>query len=163
MHLMDDAALVEAARRGDDAAWAAIYDRYAGQAPRPLPPHPPGPRRGGRRPSTTPSWRRPSNLHQLRDPSGPRPWMYSICRHTSLRRLKARDRAELIDAPDDMSGPDVDPTGASARRSSPSSSGGRRRACNGRDQALLDLHLRQGLEGQDPADAQWGPPSTTPT
>lgn len=152
MHLMDDTALVEAARNGDDAAWAAIYDRYADKlhdhCHRILrDPHEAGDALHDAFLAAS------RNLHQLRDPSRLRPWLYSICRHTSLRRLTARDRVDLTDAYDDVSAADVDhDRGVRAEELSElvwAAAAG----LNGRDQALLDLHLRQGLEGQDLADA----------
>lgn len=153
MPSMDDAALVEAARSGDDTAWAAIYDRYADKL------HDHCHRilrdRHEAGDALHDAFLAASrNLHQLRDPTRLRPWLYSICRHTSLRRLKARDRVDLTDAPDDMSpaaDADLD-RGVRAQELSElvwAAAAG----LNGRDQALLDLHLRQGLEGQDLADA----------
>ena len=152
MHLMDDAALVEAARRGDDAAWAAIYDRYADKL------HDHCHRILRDRDEAADALHdaflaASRNLHQLRDPSRLRPWMYSICRHTSLRRLKARDRVDLTGAPDDMSGPDVDLDRGVRTEELTELVWAAAAGLNGRDQALLDLHLRQGLEGQDLADA----------
>ena len=149
---MDDAQLVAAARSGDDTAWAAIYDRYADKL------HDHCYRILHDRHEAADALHDAflagaRNLHQLRDPARLRPWLYSICRHTSLRRLKARDRVELTDAPDEMSGldPDLDRGVRAAELSElvwAAAAG-----LNGRDQALLDLHLRQGLEGQDLADA----------
>ena len=154
---MDDAALVEAARSGDDTAWAAIYDRYADKL------HDHCHRILRDRDEAADALHdaflaASRNLHQLRDPSRLRPWLYSICRHISLRRLKARGRVELTDAPDEMSAPDdgLD-RGVRAEELSElvwAAAAG----LSGRDQALLDLNLRQGLEGQDLADAM----GTTP-
>jgi RNA polymerase sigma factor (sigma-70 family) len=149
---MDDAALVHAARSGDDTAWAAIYDRYADKlydhCNRILRD------RDEAADALHDGFLAASrNLQQLRDPSRLRPWLYSICRHTSLRRLKARDRVDLTDSPDDLMGTDLDlERGVRAEELSElvwAAAAG----LGGRDQALLDLHLRQGLEGQDLADA----------
>ncbi|HJR24624.1 MAG TPA: sigma-70 family RNA polymerase sigma factor [Acidimicrobiales bacterium] len=149
---MDDAALVDAARSGDETAWAAIYDRYADKL------HDHCHRILRDRDEAADALHdaflaASRNLHQLRDPSRLRPWLYSICRHISLRRLRARGRVELTDAPDEMSAPDdgLD-RGVRAQEISElvwAAAAG----LSGRDQALLDLHLRQGLEGQDLADA----------
>jgi RNA polymerase sigma factor (sigma-70 family) len=149
---MDDAALVAAARSGDDTAWAAIYDRYADKL------HDHCHRILHDRDEAADALHdaflaASRNLHQLRDPERLRPWLYSVCRHVSLRRLKARDRVELTDSVDEMvtSDPDLD-RGARSEELSElvwAAAAG----LNGRDQALLDLNLRQGLEGQDLADA----------
>jgi RNA polymerase sigma factor (sigma-70 family) len=152
VHLMDDASLVAAARSGDDTAWAAIYDRYADKL------HDHCHRILRDRDEAADALHdaflaAARNLHQLREPDRLRPWLYSICRHTSLRRLKARDRVDLTDQVDDMSAPEGDlDRGVRAAELSElvwAAAAG----LNGRDQALLDLNLRQGLEGQDLADA----------
>jgi RNA polymerase sigma factor (sigma-70 family) len=149
---MDDAALVEAARSGDDTAWAAIYDRYADK----LHDHC---RRILRDPDEAADALHDAflaasrNLHQLRDPSRLRPWLYSICRHVSLRRLKARGRVELTDAPDEMSAPDEGLDRGVRAQELGELVWAAAAGLSGRDQALLDLNLRQGLEGQDLADA----------
>ena len=91
---MDDAALVAAARRGDQAAWGTIYDRYADR----LHDH---------------CWSILRDEHeaadalhdafvnaaralpQLRDPSRLRPWLYAIARNEAFRRQSA---LQLVDA-----------------------------------------------------------------
>jgi RNA polymerase sigma factor (sigma-70 family) len=149
---MDDAALVQAARRGDDSAWAAIYDRYADKL------HDHCHRILRDRDEAADALHdaflaASRNLEQLRDPERLRPWLYSICRHTSLRRLRARGRVDLTDTPDDLMATDTDlDRGVRAEELSElvwAAAAG----LNPRDQALLDLNLRQGLEGQDLADA----------
>ncbi len=88
---MDDAALVAAARRGDQAAWGTIYDRYADR----LHDH---------------CWSILRDEHeaadalhdafvnaaralpQLRDPSRLRPWLYAIARNEAFRRHRQRAR-----------------------------------------------------------------------
>ena len=152
MHLMDDAALVEAARSGDDTAWAAIYDRYADKL------HDHCTRILRDRDEAADALHdaflaASRNLHQLRDPSRLRPWMYSICRHTSLRRLKARDRVDLSDSLDEMTAPDLELERGVRTEELSALVWAAAAGLNGRDQALLDLSLRQGLEGQDLADA----------
>src|SRR5215207_1849713 len=104
---MDDAALVQAAKRGDDTAWAAIYDRYADKL------HDHCHRILRDRDEAADALHdaflaASRNLVQLRDPSRLRPWLYSICRHASLRRLKAMQRVDLTDAQDDLMAPDLD-------------------------------------------------------
>ncbi len=152
MRPMDDAALVEAARRGDGSAWGAIYDRYADKL------HDHCHRILRDRDEAADALHdaflaASTHLDQLRDPARLRPWLYSICRHESLRRCRQRSRVELTDEVDDMSGADVDlgrgTESAELQELVWSAAAG----LSARDQALLDLNLRQGLEGQDLADA----------
>src|SRR5688500_9524809 len=145
---MDDATLVEAARSGDGSAWAAIYDRYADRL------HDHCHRILHDRDEAADALHdafiaASRNLGQLRDPSRLRPWLYSICRHEALRRAKQRSRVELTDEIAEMSSVDVD-LGRGARIEELqelvwSAAAG----LSPRDQALLDLNVRQGLEGQD--------------
>jgi RNA polymerase sigma factor (sigma-70 family) len=148
----DDQTLVAAARRGDDSAWAVIYDRYADKL------HDHCFRILRDRDEAADALHdafiaASRNLHQLRDPSRLRPWLYSISRHCALRRLKARDRVELTDAPDDMTAPDTDLDRGMAAEELGELVWAAAEGLNPRDQALLDLSVRQGLEGQDLADA----------
>jgi RNA polymerase sigma factor (sigma-70 family) len=152
VHLMDDASLVAAARSGDDTAWAAIYDRYADKL------HDHCYRILRDRDEAADALHdgflaAARNLHQLREPDRLRPWLYSICRHVSLRHLKARDRVDLTDAVDEMMGPDPDLDRGVRAEELSELVWAAAEGLNGRDQALLDLNLRQGLEGQDLADA----------
>jgi RNA polymerase sigma factor (sigma-70 family) len=149
---MDDASLVEAARSGDGSAWAAIYDRYADKL------HDHCHRILRDRDEAADALHdafiaASRNLEQLRDPTRLRPWLYSICRHEALRRARKRSRVELTDDLGEMVSVDED-LGRGARAEELqelvwSAAAG----LNERDQALLDLNLRQGLEGQDLADA----------
>jgi RNA polymerase sigma factor (sigma-70 family) len=148
----DDQTLVAAARRGDDSAWGVIYDRYADKL------HDHCFRILRDRDEAADALHdafiaASRNLNQLRDPSRLRPWLYSICRHCSLRRLKARDRVELTDAPDDMTANDSDLDRGMAAEELGELVWAAAAGLNPRDQALLDLSVRQGLEGQDLADA----------
>lgn len=153
MQLMDDdRTLVAAARRGDDSAWSVIYDRYADKL------HDHCFRILRDRDEAADALHdaflaASRNLHQLRDPDRLRPWLYSISRHCALRRLKARDRVELTDAPDDMTAPDSDLDRGLAAEELGELVWAAAEGLNPRDQALLDLSVRQGLEGQDLADA----------
>jgi len=148
-----DAELVAAARSGDQDAFAAIYDRYADRlhdfchsvlrdrheaadamqdtfvlaAPR---------------------------LGQLRDPGKLRPWLFAIARHEALRRAKARGRATPtedagVDVAIDASSPEDVVSGRDAGAIVWDAAAG----LSERDRVLLDLHLRQGLDGQELADA----------
>jgi RNA polymerase sigma factor (sigma-70 family) len=94
-------------------------------------------------------------LQQLRDPDRLRPWLYAIVRSQCLHRIKARGRityggdesmAEMADtglAPDDQ-------VAASAlQRLVWDAAAGLAE----RDRSLLDLHLRQGLDGAELGEA----------
>jgi len=149
---MDDAALVERAREGDRTAWAAIYDRYADRL------HDHCHRILRDRDEAADALHdaflaASRNLHQLRDPSRLRPWLYSICRHESLRRARRRARVELTDEVDEVTGVEVDHGRATSAAELQELVWAAAAGLNERDQALLDLNLRQGLEGQDLADA----------
>jgi RNA polymerase sigma factor (sigma-70 family) len=149
---MDDAALVEAARSGDGSAWAGIYDRYADKL------HDHCHRILRDRDEAADALHdafiaASQHLDQLRDPSRLRPWLYSICRHEALRRVRQRSRVDLTDEVDDMSGQEVDLDQGTRSRELQELVWAAAAGLNPRDQALLDLNLRQGLEGQDLADA----------
>ena len=147
---VDDAELVRLAAAGDRDAWGTIYDRYADRL-------------------HDYCWSilrdrheaedalhdafvtAASKLHQLRDPSSLRPWLYSICRTQALSRTRRRSRElptdelhEMI-APTDVDEPDVE----YLRRLVWDAAGG----LAPRDRSVLDLHLRQGLQGQELAAA----------
>ncbi|MGQ0520987.1 MAG: RNA polymerase sigma factor [Actinomycetota bacterium] len=148
---MDDATLVHRAAAGDRAAWAGIYDRYADrlhdyccsilrdrhEAEDAL--HDAFVVAAGR-------------IHQLRDPSRLRPWLYAICRTSALARARRRARAVPTEGAADMSPAAVDEPGAERAelaRLVQDAAGG----LAARDRAVLDLHLRHGLEGAELGEA----------
>ena len=94
-------------------------------------------------------------LGQLRDPNRLRPWLYAIVRSECLRRLKARKRIahgdddQLVAMPDDAITPDEEAERAALRQLVWDAAAG----LADRDRALLDLHLRQGLEGAELGEA----------
>ena len=152
MRSMDDAALVEAARSGDGSAWGAIYDRYADKL------HDHCHRILHDRDEAADALHdafiaASRHIDQLRDPSRLRPWLYSICRHESLRRARQRSRVDLTDEVDEMSGPEVEPDRGTRTAELQELVWSAAAGLAPRDQALLDLNLRQGLAGQDLADA----------
>jgi RNA polymerase sigma factor (sigma-70 family) len=149
---MDDAALVEAARAGDGGAWAAIYDRYADRL------HDHCHRILRDRDEAADALHdafisASRHLDQLRDPARLRPWLYSICRHEALRRARRRDRIELTPEVGEVTGVDAEMDRGTRSAELQELVWAAAAGLNPRDQALLDLNLRQGLEGQDLADA----------
>ncbi len=149
---VDDASLVVAARSGDRDAFAAIYDRYADR----LYDHC---RSILREPAEAADAMQDTfvvavqRLDQLRSPEKVRPWLYAIARHESLRRVKARARAEptddLTSVAAEATSPEDDVSTAESTELVWAASAGLAE----RDRAILDLHLRHGLDGQELADA----------
>lgn len=94
-------------------------------------------------------------LPQLRDPERLRPWLYAIVRSECLRRLKARKRIaygddeQLIDMADDAITPEQSAEQSALRQLVWDAAAG----LADRDRGLLDLHLRQGLEGAELGEA----------
>jgi RNA polymerase sigma factor (sigma-70 family) len=94
-------------------------------------------------------------LIQLREPDRLRPWLYAIVRSECLRRLKARkrvaygDEEQLIEMADDATTPHEAAERAALQQLVWDASAG----LADRDRALLDLHLRQGLEGAELGEA----------
>ncbi|MGH2706415.1 MAG: sigma-70 family RNA polymerase sigma factor [Actinomycetota bacterium] len=149
-----DEALVAAALAGDRDAVAAIYDRYADRLhdfcysvlrdrdeaadavhdtflhaiPR---------------------------LGQLRDPARLRPWLYAIARNQALSVVRARKRFEPVEEVPEVSAggsgsdPETSAEHAELRRLVWDAAAG----LAPRDRMVLDLHLRQGLEGEELAEA----------
>lgn len=94
-------------------------------------------------------------LEQLRDPERLRPWLYAVVRRECLRRLKARSRTayggdeDLLDLPDPAAATETVAEQHSLRSLVWDAAGG----LNERDRAMLDLHLRQGLDGAELGEA----------
>ncbi|MEO6472220.1 MAG: sigma-70 family RNA polymerase sigma factor [Aeromicrobium sp.] len=94
-------------------------------------------------------------LNQLRDPDRLRPWLYAIVRSQCLRKLKARKRISFGDDEQLMQMPDNDMTPDQAAEQSAMQKIVWDAAAGlaDRDRAILDLHLRQGLEGAELGEA----------
>jgi RNA polymerase sigma factor (sigma-70 family) len=148
----DDAELVRAATAGDRGAFAAIYDRYADRLHdfcwsvlRD---------RDEAADATQDAFLvAAERLGQLRDPERLRPWLYAVARSQALRRARARSRLapeeDMTDLPDPATGPEQAAQRADLRELVWSAAAG----LSERDRALLDLHLRHGLEGADLGEA----------
>ncbi|MFL6062955.1 MAG: sigma-70 family RNA polymerase sigma factor [Marmoricola sp.] len=149
-----DAELVTRVLAGDREAFAIVYDRY-------------GPRlydfaysmlrhREDASDAVADSFVLfAQRLGQLRDPDRLRPWLYAVVRSECLRRLKARKRVSYGDdealaaMPDDSLTPDQAAEKAALTQLVWDAAAG----LADRDRALLDLHLRQGLEGAELGEA----------
>lgn len=94
-------------------------------------------------------------INQLREPERLRPWLYAIVRSECLRMLRARKRVDyggeeqLINMADDALTPDQEAERAAMQKIVWDAAAG----LADRDRALLDLHLRQGLDGAELAEA----------
>ncbi|WP_129667235.1 sigma-70 family RNA polymerase sigma factor [Phytoactinopolyspora endophytica] len=147
-----DADLVARARAGDRASFAAIYDRYSDRLHdfcwsllR---------NRDDAADATQDTFLRAvERLDQLKDPAKVRSWLYSIARHEALARLKSRKRQVpdegVPDMPDLAAGPDTAASQNELRDLVWDAAAG----LADRDRMLLDLHVRQGLEGAELAEA----------
>ena len=148
-----DAELVAAMRSGDQAAFAAIYDRYADRL------HDFCHSVLRDRHEAADAMQdtfvlAAQRMGQLRDPEKLRPWLFAIARHEALRRAKARGRATPtedagVDVAVDESSPEDVVSGRDAGAIVWDAAAG----LSERDRVLLNLHLRQGLDGQELADA----------
>lgn len=97
-------------------------------------------------------------LAQLRDPGALRPWLYSVVRNECLRTLRARARVahddEWLEAmPDQGHGPEQQVEQDAVQEELRELVWAAIAGLNDRDRSLLDLHMRQGLEGADLAAA----------
>ena len=151
-HVYSDAELVGRARSGEREAFAAIYDRYADRI------HDFCFSVLRDRDEAADAMQdtfvlAAQRLDQLHDPAKLRAWLFAVARYESIRRGKARRRV----APSDRLGDEpVDDTGAEdivRRDDAESIVWAAAAGLSERDRALLDLHLRQGLDGQELADA----------
>ncbi len=151
---LSDAALVTRVLDGDRDAFAAVYDRYADRL----------------YDFAYSMMRNPEDaadavadsfvtfaekLPQLRDAERLRPWLYAVVRSQCLHRLKARRRT-VFDADDRLS--DMPDTALAsdelaARSELQQLVWDAAAGLAERDRALLDLHLRQGLDGADLGEA----------
>ena len=152
---MDDGILVQQAVAGDREAFAAIYDRYAPRIYDFL-------RSLLRDPDEAADALQDtflvagSRLHQLRDPDRLRPWLYAIARHRGLRSIERRARQRPLDDVE-VTATDADPADIAATADAGDELAALvAAAADGlgpRDRVVLDLHMRQGLDGQELGDA----------
>jgi RNA polymerase sigma factor (sigma-70 family) len=143
----DDAALVEAARNGDRAAFGALYDRYADR----IHDYCLALLRSDHDAADATQdtfLLAAERLDQLREPDLVRPWLYAIARSRCHRRFRTRTRQVPTDigAEADM-GEHLDPEGdaAVARHELQTLVWDAAAGLPERDQTLLTLHLRHDL------------------
>jgi len=152
--MISDAQLVSGVLSGDRDAFAQVYDRYADRLhdfAYSMLRH----REDAADAVADAFVTTAERLEQLRDPDRLRPWLYAVVRRECLRRLKARSRTayggdeELLDLPDQSAAPETVAEQGSLRSLVWDAAGG----LNERDRAMLDLHLRQGLDGAELGEA----------
>jgi len=158
-----DEELVESTLAGDGDAFAALYDRYADRV------HSfaysrlrdPADAADALQSTFITAHRR---LGQLTDPSRFRPWIFAIARTTiiDVGRVRARRSVEsstdsdtMPDLPSDDRSPERDLEAAQSAALLWEAAAG----LQPRDQELLELHLREGLEGAELAEAMDVEPS----
>lgn len=147
-----DATLVAAAVAGDRHAFAGIYDRYSDRM------HDfcwsllrsPDEAADATQDTFVIAADR---LHQLRDPEKLRPWLYAVARSVAMGQLRHRRReraeADFEEIADVTDGPHEVAHRGELRDLVWQAAQG----LSERDRAVMDLHLRQGLEGRDLAMA----------
>lgn len=145
-----DRDLVAAVRSGDRAAFAAVYDRYGGKLydfAYATTRH----REDAADVVADTFVRFAERLGQLRDPDALRPWLYAIARNECMRRFKSRKRftfdseERLAEVTDPAATPDDEAERVALRDLVWAAAAG----LADRDRAMLDLHLRQGLDGAE--------------
>lgn len=149
---LDDASLARAAAAGDRIAFGEIYDRYADK----LHDFCAGMLRD--RDAAADCVQdvfvtAATKLVQLREPDRLRSWLYAIARSEALARIRARKREQLSEEIPEMPSGEADLATMAARTELADlikeASGG----LSDRDQVVLELAYRQGLDGSELADA----------
>ena len=153
---MDDRELVAAHLAGDRSALGALYDRYGASL------YDTAAAMVGRREDAADVVQdvfviAAERLDQLRDPDRLKPWLFAIMRNEVYRHTRRRGRSTPIDTTeasaeavmpshvDDTTAPEAEELAVLVR--------GAARGLDERDQLVLELSVRQGLEGADLADA----------
>lgn len=153
----DDADLVAGVLAGDRAAFAGVYEKYADR----LYDFAFSMLRNREEASDCVADSfvvMAEKLGQLRDASRLRPWLYSVVRNECLRALRGRARLahddEWLEAmPDETNGPEQQVVQDDFQDELRALVWAAAEGLNERDRALLDLHLRQGLDGAELAEA----------
>lgn len=98
-------------------------------------------------------------LGQLRDPDRLRPWLYAVARGVASRRLRARRRVVLDEVGEDLADSAPGPDRAAEREALRDLVWSAAAGLSERDRVLLDLHVRQGLDGAELGTAMGVPTS----
>ena len=147
---LTDRELVAAVRDGDRVAFVAVYDRYGDKLYDFAYATTRHPEDAADAVADT-FVRFAERLAQLRDPDALRPWLYSITRHECLRLIRSRKRIafgseeRLAEVVDSGRRPDDEAERVALRALVWDAAAG----LADRDRAMLDLHLRQGLDGAE--------------
>jgi RNA polymerase sigma factor (sigma-70 family) len=88
-------------------------------------------------------------LGQVNDPDRLRPWLYAVARSVALRRLRARRRVVLDEVGEDLVDSGPGPDRAAEREALRDLVWAAAAGLSERDRVLLDLHVRQGLDGAE--------------
>jgi RNA polymerase sigma factor (sigma-70 family) len=146
-----DAQLVAGVLAGDREAFAAVYDRYADRLHDFC--HSVLRDRDEAADAVQDTFVLVAQrLAQLNDPDRLRPWLYAVARSVALRKVRVRQRVvldEVEDMADTHPGPDRAAEQVALRDLVWSAAAG----LSERDRALLDLHVRQGLDGAELGEA----------
>lgn len=147
-----DAELVARSIDGDQASFAAIYDRYADRLHSYCfvmlrDPH-----------SAADAMhdtfvKAATRLTQLRDPSKLRPWLFAIARNEANAQGRMRGKQELVDDLSEELVTDPDPSLGIAQDELKELVWSAVAGLQDRDRELMSLHLVEGLEGADLANA----------
>ncbi len=146
--MADDAALVARFLEGDQQALAEIYERYADRIYdlcRSILRSDDDAADAFQDTFLTAS----QKLGQLRNPSRLRPWLYSIARNQCRARIRMRRRTAPQADAGTAASVEVDMTAPLVQTELAALVAEARDGLNARDQEVLDLHMRHGLEGDD--------------
>lgn len=147
-----DAELVIAARSGDRSAFAAVYDRYADRL------HTycfvmlrdPDDAADATHDAFV---KAATRLGQLRDPERLRPWLFAIARNEAHAKGRQRARSRPVDDLSEALVSEPDPIHGLAQAELKELVWSAVAGLQDRDRELMTLHLIEGLEGDDLADA----------
>jgi RNA polymerase sigma factor (sigma-70 family) len=146
-----DAQLVAGVLGGDRAAFAAIYDRYADRLHDFC--HAVLRDRDEAADAVQDTFVLVAQrLAQLNDPDRLRPWLYAVARSVALRKVRERRRV-VLDEAEDMADTDPGPERAAEQVALRELVWSAAAGLSERDRALLDLHVRQGLDGAELGEA----------
>ncbi|CAN5853542.1 hypothetical protein BH23ACT12_BH23ACT12_04350 [soil metagenome] len=149
---MDDAPLVRAACEGDKQAFADIYDRYSDRIYSFLCAVVRNREDAADLLQDT-FLAAAARLDQLRDPEKLRPWLYAIARHLAMKSLKRAGRQDPLDDDFELADTSAGPSEVAAQIELAVLLQDAAEGLGVQDRVVLDLHLRQGLEGQELGDA----------